>query len=204
VPTYSPSVLKPKSGREYDLRSLVPEDGEATQNFFYQCALESTHTLHYREKSISISRLQEVSKQAIESPSNLYLGLFDRGKIIGQLSFKVAHPGHPWVEHIGEFGMTVLKDYWGQGIGLALLESMELFVASVGVTRIEARVRVANDRGVALYKKAGYQIEGVRKKAALINGVYEDELYIAKLLTYNRDVDEVIMGSGPRFDHLDF
>lgn len=78
--------------------------------------------------------------------------------------------------------MTVLKEYWGQGIGTALLEHMEGFAKNIGVTRIEAKVRALNERGIALYKKSGYEIEGVRKKAALINEVPEDEFYIAKLL----------------------
>lgn len=183
MPKYPSSTIQTKSGKEYELRSFTPEDAEALQSFFYQSALDTTHTLHYKEKNIPVSKLQERSKQALESPGDLCLGVFDSGKIIGQLFFRVPYPEHPWVKHIGEFGMTVLKDYWGQGIGSALLEQMESFAKTIGVTRIEARVRSSNERGIALYKKSGYQIEGNRKKAALINGSFEDEFYIAKLLT---------------------
>jgi len=49
--------------------------------------------------------------------------------------------------------------------------------------RMEAKERTSNERGLALYKKAGYQIEGTRKKAAFISGSFEDEYYIAKFLT---------------------
>lgn len=180
---YHPSTIHTKSGKMHELRSCTPEDAEALQAFFYQSALETTHTLHYKKKNIPISKLQESSQQALESPNNLFLGVFDNSKIIGQISFRVIHPEHPWVKHIGEFGMTILKDYWGQGIGSALLERMEHFAKSIGVTRVEAKVRTSNDRGIALYKKAGYQIEGSRKKAALINGSFQDEFYIAKFLT---------------------
>ena len=182
MPIYLLSKVSSKSGKQYDLRSFKSEDAEAMQDFFFQSALETTHTLHYKEKNIPLGQLQEKCKQAIESPSNLILGVFDNSKIVGQLSFRVAFPEHPWVKHIGEFGMTVLKDYWGQGIGSTLLQKMEDFAKSVGVVRIEARVRSLNERGLGLYKKRGYQIEGERKKAALINGNFEDELYIAKLL----------------------
>lgn len=182
MPKYHPSTIQTKSGKTYDLRSFVPEDAEAQQNFFYQSALDSTHTLHYKEKNIPISKLRERSNQALESPTDLSLGVFDNGKIIGQLFFKISYPEHPWVKHIGEFGMTVLKDYWGQGIGSSLLTQMESFAKCVGVTRIEAKVRCSNQRGVSLYNKSGYEIEGTRKKAALIDGSFEDEYYIAKLL----------------------
>jgi RimJ/RimL family protein N-acetyltransferase len=176
------STLPAKSGVIYNLRSLTPEDAESLQNFFYQSALDSTHTLHYKEKNISLDKLRERSKQAIESQHDLFLGVFDSEKIIGQLSFRITYPEHPWVKHIGEFGMTVLKSYWGKGIGSTLLKIMETFAKTIDVTRIEAKVRASNARGLALYQKSGYEIEGIRKNAALINGSFEDEYYIAKLL----------------------
>lgn len=43
-------------------------------------------------------------------------------------------------------------------------------------------VRVTNDRGIKLYERCGYKIEGTRKKAALINGNFVDEYFIAKIL----------------------
>ncbi len=182
MPNYCSSTLQTKLGKQYDLRSCAEEDAETLQDFFFQSALESTYTLHYKERNMPISQLQEKCKQAIESQSNLILGVFENSKIIGQLSFRVAYPEHPWVKHIGEFGIIVLKNYWGQGIGSTLLKKMEDFAKSVGVFRIEAKVRSLNERGLGLYEKRGYQIEGERKKAALINGNFEDELYIAKLL----------------------
>jgi RimJ/RimL family protein N-acetyltransferase len=59
---------------------------------------------------------------------------------------------------------------------------MEEFAKKSGIYKIEAKVRIFNERGLALYKKNGYAIEGTRKKAAFINGQYEDEFFIAKFL----------------------
>jgi len=44
-------------------------------------------------------------------------------------------------------------------------------------------VRTANERGVQLYKKNGFKIEGCKEKAALIDGVFVNEFYIAKILS---------------------
>lgn len=155
--------IQTKLGRTHEMRYFVLSDAEALQKFFHQSALDSTHTLHYSESPIAIGRLQEKIKQALESPSELFIGVFDQDNIIGQLYFRISRPDHPWVKHIGEFGMTVLKQYWGQGIGSLLLRKMEAFAISSGVTRIEATVRGKNDRAIFLYKKFGYQIEGSRK-----------------------------------------
>lgn len=43
-------------------------------------------------------------------------------------------------------------------------------------------VRVKNDRGINLYEKSGYKIEGTRKQAAKIDGEFHDEYFIAKIL----------------------
>lgn len=183
MPIHQKQHIQAKFGKIYELRSFIPSDAEALQSFFHQSALESTHTLHYKEKPISISKLDSRIKMATESSSDLFLGAFDENKIIGQVYFRVQHPDHPWVKHIGEFGMTVLRDYWGQGIGTELLRQIEIFANSIGISRIEAKVRTTNEHAIALYKKFGYQIEGTRKKAALINDSFEDELHIAKLIS---------------------
>ena len=179
---YQQQYIQTKIDKTYELRSFLPSDAEGLQSFFHQSAFESTHTLHYKERPISISKLQARIKAASDFPSDLFVGIFDKNKIIGQLYFRVLHPDHPWIKHIGEFGMTILKDYWGQGIGTQLLQYMENFAINKGVSRIEAKVRTANEQAIALYKKFGYQIEGTRKMAALINGSFEEEFYIAKLI----------------------
>lgn len=78
--------------------------------------------------------------------------------------------------------MMTSADYWGRGIGGALFRIMEEFAKKIGISKIEAKVRVSNERGLSLYKKNGYVIEGTRKRAALINGQFEDEFFIAKFL----------------------
>lgn len=175
-------TIQVKFAKTYEVRNLEIEDAEELQKFLNKSSFESTHTLQYKERIIPIEKLIEKIKHTLESPSDLSLGAFDNEKLIGQIVIKVAHTEHPWIKHIGEFGMTVLKEYWGQGIGTTLIKKMELFAKNVGIKRIEAKVRVKNDRGLALYQKCGYTVEGIRKNAALIDDVFEDEYYIAKLL----------------------
>jgi ribosomal-protein-alanine N-acetyltransferase len=112
----------------------------------------------------------------------LNIGAFDSGKVVGYLNFRMQNPEHPWVQHLGQFGMFILKDYWGHGIGKKLLELQETHARSHGISRIEAMVRIKNDRGVKLYEHSGYKIEGTRRQAAKINGEVQDEYFIAKIL----------------------
>jgi len=42
--------------------------------------------------------------------------------------------------------------------------------------------KIRHERGIRLYRRMGYQIEGTRVQAALIEGRFQDELFIAKIL----------------------
>ncbi|OAO80482.1 hypothetical protein A0O32_1432 [Anoxybacillus flavithermus] len=39
-----------------------------------------------------------------------------------------------------------------------------------------------NQAGIALYKKMGFEIEGIKKHSLLVNGRFMDEYYMAKIL----------------------
>ena len=45
-------------------------------------------------------------------------------------------------------------------------------------------VREDNHAAVALYKKAGFEIEGRIKRAMKVDGIYYDFLYMGKLIDY--------------------
>jgi [ribosomal protein S5]-alanine N-acetyltransferase len=78
--------------------------------------------------------------------------------------------------------MMILEKYWGQGIGKRLLQIMDEQAKDCGYTRLEAMVRTENERGIRLYVNSGYELEGTRYNAALINGQYQNEYYLGKLL----------------------
>lgn len=174
--------IKAKNNKIFDVRSCSIEDIDELQSFFRQGASESTHTLLCKEHEPSSSKLETRILNALSNPSEIYLCVIDEKKIIAQTHLKAISPNHPWIKHIAEFGMIVSEDWWNLGIGTALLKIMEEFSKTIGISKIEAKVRVSNKRGLALYQKQGYLIEGTRKNAAFINGKFEDEYFIAKFL----------------------
>lgn len=172
-----------KNNLQITFRHLLPEDAEEFIHFRQQIARESTNTMLY--VGMPLLATEEMAKRLrfqYEDQSILNLAAFDKGKIIGYLNFRLPHPEHPWAQHIGQFGMMVLKDYWGLGIATHLLRLQELHAKKIGVNRIEAMVRVNNERGIKLYASNGYKVEGSRRQAAKIEGEYQDEYFIAKIL----------------------
>lgn len=181
--TLTPEKFTLKNGSEAVIRSYDPADVDLANEFARHVAAESTHTLKYEGMpEMPKDRLIALWTENLSHPVNLNIGVFTEGKIIGNLRFFQRNSNHPWIKHIGAFGMAVSRAYWGQGIGSKLLRAMEIHAKSCGISRIEAEVRTANDRGVSLYTRNGFKIEGRREQAALIDGTFLDEFYIAKLI----------------------
>lgn len=179
--TLQPQTLEPPTGTPIILRHCALADIDAFLDFQPQIAAETTHTLQRVGNVPKADNVRAAWQASIDHPIELRIGAFDRERMVGQVSLHpLQNPPHPWNRHIATFGMMVLREYWGRGIGRSLLERMEAHARKVGITRIEALVRVSNERGVKLYQRAGYEIEGTRRGAALIHGVLHDEYFIAK------------------------
>ncbi|TJX13256.1 GNAT family N-acetyltransferase [Tissierella creatinini] len=83
----------------------------------------------------------------------------DNGKIIGNLTFIGGK--RPRTAHKGEFGISVLKDYWGKGLGTELISFLIDWSKETGIIRkIDLRVRTDNTNAIHLYEKMGFTIEG--------------------------------------------
>ena len=108
--------------------------------------------------------------------------------------FVVEHAGH-LVGYLGAMGGTfrrnhhsvyiflgLLEAYTGQGLGRRLLEEAEKWARARGLHRLELTVVPHNTRGLVLYQKMGFEIEGTKKHALLIEGTYVDEICMGKLL----------------------
>jgi RimJ/RimL family protein N-acetyltransferase len=178
-----PKNFELKNSFEVTIRSYRAGDEAAAQIFTRLVAKESQNTLKYEGMpDISIEKLTALFTEYADHPVNLIIGVFLGEEVIANLRFMQRRSDHPWIKHIGAFGMGVKQQYWGQGIGSRVLQAMESHARTTEILRIEAEVRASNDSGIHLYQKNGFKIEGRREKAAFIDGKFEDEFYIAKCL----------------------
>jgi RimJ/RimL family protein N-acetyltransferase len=59
---------------------------------------------------------------------------------------------------------------------------MDTWAREQHVHRLELSVMVHNTRGVGLYKKMGFEVEGVKRDSLFVDGAYVDEYYMGKLI----------------------
>ncbi len=85
------------------------------------------------------------------------------------------------IKHRAHIVVGILERFSGQGIGRKLFEQVERWRETTCVTRLELTVMANNERAIGLYKKVGFQVEGIKEHSIKINNEYIDESYMAKV-----------------------
>ena len=107
----------------------------------------------------------------------LYLLALLEETVIGTLSFQAGT--RPRIQHAGEFGISVLRKYWGKGVASSLIDSLlEWSMDGNIIRKINLRVRADNYRAISLYKQKGFVVEGILKNEIFINNTFYDNLWM--------------------------
>lgn len=123
----------------------------------------------------SVEEEEEFIDNAMNKDNSLFIIAEDDRKVVGCLNFSGG--SRQRTAHIGEFGVSVLKEYWGYGVGNELIQYLINWSKATGIIRkINLRVRADNTRGICLYKKLGFTEEGVISRDFLMNGEFYDSL----------------------------
>ena len=84
--------------------------------------------------------------------------------------------------YLGSF--TIKKDFQGKGFGKKILKYIKAYASERHKIRIELTVDINNAGAIALYKKTGFEVEGLIKKSYRLSTTndYYDEYLMAVLL----------------------
>jgi RimJ/RimL family protein N-acetyltransferase len=109
------------------------------------------------------------------SPTSALLAGFVREQIVCVGSLTA--PRRERIAHQGEIALSVLKAYWGRGIGTRMMQELIAFARGTGKLEVlHLGVRDDNAPALALYEKAGFIRIGVYPRFFKINGAYYDEV----------------------------
>ncbi|MFE7933222.1 GNAT family N-acetyltransferase [Streptomyces sp. NPDC057456] len=115
-----------------------------------------------------------------EQPDRLDLAVTDRdtGELVGEVVL------HEWDPDARSCTFRTLIGPRGRGRGLGT-EATRLIVGHgferLGLHRVQLELYGDNERARRVYEKVGFVVEGVRREAALRNGVWVDEVLMAIL-----------------------
>ncbi|MCG2641623.1 MULTISPECIES: GNAT family N-acetyltransferase [Bradyrhizobium] len=83
--------------------------------------------------------------------------------------------------HVGDLFMGLVPDFRGKGFGERLLRRAIQAADVFGFRRIELGVFATNTAAASLYRKVGFVEEGTKRLAILVDGIYHDEIIMARL-----------------------
>ncbi len=117
-----------------------------------------------------------------ETPNHLFLVAETDGEIVGFSRCE----GSPLKRsaHKVEFGVCLLKDHWGNGIGRKLLEESLQWADKQQIRKVTLTVLADNHKAVKLYKQYGFKTEGILvDDKRLSDGTYHDTLIMGRIQT---------------------
>lgn len=169
-------IIKLKSGKELLLRRPKEEDAEAMIEYLNIVGGESDNLLFGKnEFRLTIEQEKEYIKSINDNENSLMLlGIIDN-KIISVSQVSVSNRKR--IAHNSELAISVKKEYWGMGIGTAVMESLIDFARSSNTIKtISLGVKGSNKKAQHLYEKLGFEKVGVHKNFFNIDGNYDDEI----------------------------
>lgn len=149
-------VVKLKNEKVCIIRSAKYEDGPEVSDLFIQTHGESDFLLSYPEEhSFDANSESEFLQKRAESDREVMLLAAVDDVIVATAG--VSEVGNKFkVRHRAEFGIDVAKDYWGLGIGKALMNACIECAKEMGYQQLELDAVAENDRAISMYSGAGF------------------------------------------------
>ncbi len=165
------------------IRGAMPSDARQLNHYIQRIYSTSNH-LVTKPGEFRIRPFRQrfwIAGKASNPFETCLVALLD-GDIIGMLDSWTDRRAR--VKHVTTFAMSVDPNHARQGIGTLLLDKFTNWVAeNPRLDKIELHVHADNAPAIALYKKAGFTVEGTRKRAIKYND--------------NRFIDDILMAYWP-------
>ncbi|MGC8663769.1 MAG: GNAT family N-acetyltransferase [Thermoplasmata archaeon] len=84
--------------------------------------------------------------------------------------------------HVAVLGIAIRYGFRHLGIGTSLMQTSFEWARKKGIEKICLEVFSTNTNAISLYKKLGFEVEGIKKKQFKIRGEYVDDILMAKFL----------------------
>ena len=101
------------------------------------------------------------------------------GEVVGWCD--VTPKSRPIYAHGGVLGIALLPPFRGQGIGKRLILRTLDAARAFGLRRVELTVRESNTGAIGLYKKVGFEVEGLQRAAISLDGADQNIVCMALL-----------------------
>ena len=160
------------------LREAVPSDAQELLRVMNLLDQETPFLL-VNQQSLKLNPI-DMAEQIdfiYEQDNQLILLAYNHDELIG-VATVMGEMDQP-VQHIGEIGISILKEYWNCGLGTIMLEEIITWAKEASIIkRLEIKVQERNKRAFHLYQKLDFEVEGIIRRGFLS----EDNQYLDIIL----------------------
>lgn len=178
---YDAREITLKDGRVCTLRSAEKQDAAEMLRYMVKVLSETPYLLSTSEEFAQMPLESEEAfiNSTLQAERAVMITAFDGDRIIGSADLRSVGTRQR-VSHRCGMGITILQEYWGVGLGSALMEAVIDCARSLGYEQLELEVVAANRRAINLYTKYGFTVYGCHPHKIR----YADGTYAADYLMY--------------------
>lgn len=152
----------------YTTRSAIHKDAKELSEIRLQIDGETENLDREKgEAFIDVRGFEQLIKVDTESERNLFLVVVVDDKIVG-FSRCEGNTLKRFAHKVG-FGVAVLKDYWGYGMGKNLLQQSISWADSNGIKKMTLQVLEKNKKAIYLYETLGFKTEGILENDKMLS-----------------------------------
>jgi len=172
-----------KDGRTCTLCPTYPKYAADMIEYMKITAEETPFLLRYPDEvNFTVEKEEELLAGILENESMVMMMAVVDGKVAGNCSLN-GMGNKRRVLHRSSLAIALYKEFWGLGIGTAMMQYLEELARQLGFEQIELEVVDGNDTAKALYEKCGFVETGRRIRAMKYDdGSYRDDILMTKIL----------------------
>ncbi|WP_273124828.1 GNAT family N-acetyltransferase [Bacillus weihaiensis] len=170
-----------KHNQSYVIRSATISDAKSLSEVRLQIDGETEYFDRVQgEHYIDEYEFKEIIERDRKSDKNLLLVAEVENEIVGFL--RCIGNDLKRTSHRVEFGLGVVKEHWGIGIGKNLLQQFIKWADCNGIRKITLQVLETNKKARTLYEKEGFIVEGIlRDDKLLSDGNYYQTIIMGRI-----------------------
>jgi len=160
-------------GERIFLREVRPSD--VKENYYrWMNDPEITRYLESRYYPNSMETLTQYVREKSGDPQNVFLAIIIKkdDRHIGNIKLGPIN----WIHRFGDIGIIIgEKECWGQGLATEAIRIMVEYAFGVlNLHKLTAGYIGSNEGSKKAFQNCGFEVEGVRKKQAFLEGEYVD------------------------------
>ena len=150
------STITLKDGRTCILRNVCADDAEEMLEILRQTHAETDYLLSYPdEQSDSVEKERTFLDGLEKDERSVEIAAVLDGRIVGMAGIHSVGDKEKQ-RHRAGFGVSLVRDAWGLGVGRALTRACIACAKQAGFLQLELAVVADNERALRLYRSEGF------------------------------------------------